>query len=146
MSEVETVRRLMDAYARRDMETMVELCHDDLELVEWPDSPDAKTFHGRTAASKAIAEWDDVWESMRIDVRELRDVGRDRVLVVGRARGTGKGSAVEVETDAWNVVTLREGKVARIEFFIREEQALAAIREAQQRSEERETARSEEAK
>jgi hypothetical protein len=59
----------------------------------------------------------------------------DRVLVCGRTRGKGKGSAVEVEINAY---TLRDGKVTRMEFFTTEEPALrAAGLETSIRSEER---------
>jgi hypothetical protein len=46
----------------------------------------------------------------------------------------GKGSTVPVDFDSFTVFTLRDDKIARMEFFIRREQALAAagIEEAQE--------------
>lgn len=124
---VALVRSVMEAYDRRDLEAMTPLLAEDVELVEWPNSPDAKTFHGRAAAGKAVAQWDEVWDELKSEVTEARDLGDGRVFITARTRARGKGSSVEVETNGWAIYTLRDGKVSRIQFFIDEDEAREAL-------------------
>jgi ketosteroid isomerase-like protein len=125
LTNADVVRRLMEAFAEGHTEAQLELLDPDVELVEWPDSPDAKTFQGHSGAVAATASWAEVWEWLRNDVEEIVEAG-DRVLVCGRMRGKGKASAVEVEIEVFNVFTFRDGKVMRMEFFTSKEPALRA--------------------
>jgi len=122
---LEIVRRVMEAYEVGDTEAQLVLLDSDVELVEWPDTPDSNTFRGHEGALEAARSWAEAWEWLRNEVDEMVEAGK-RVLVCGRTRGKGKGSAVEVEIDAFNVYTLRDGKVTRMEFFTSREPALRA--------------------
>jgi ketosteroid isomerase-like protein len=121
---VEIVRRTVEAFDRGKLDVLP-LLADDVELVEWPEGPDQRTYRGHSGAIKAFESWFEVWASVRVEVEEIVEAG-DQVLLCGKTHGKGKGSAVEVSTDAFNVYTIRDGKVARIEFFTRKEPALEA--------------------
>jgi ketosteroid isomerase-like protein len=122
---VEVVRRLMEAYEAGDTDAVLALADPDIEIVEWPEAPDHRTFRGHAGVLQAFASWAEAWEWVRVDVEEI--VGaNNRVLLSGRTRGKGKGSSLEVEMGAFNVYTLRDGKVTRTEFFTSEEPALRA--------------------
>jgi ketosteroid isomerase-like protein len=118
------VRRVMEAY-NRDPTSVPELLAADVELIEWPESPDQRTYRGRDGALAAFESWSEAWESVNVDIDELVEAG-EHVLARGRTHGKGKGSSVEVSMDAFNVYTIREGEVARIQFFTTEEPALRA--------------------
>jgi ketosteroid isomerase-like protein len=122
---VEIVRRAMAAYEAGDLDTQLEVLDPNIELVEWPEGPDQRTYRGHTGAVRAAESWAEAWEWLRNDVDEIVETG-DKVLVCGRTFGKGKGSSVEVAIDAFNVYTLRDGKVTRIEFFTKKEPALRA--------------------
>jgi ketosteroid isomerase-like protein len=82
--------------------------------------------HRGAAGLRAIwLDWLEPWESYRSLSQELIDLG-DRVLVlptdVGRRRGMGE----EVEMHGATLWTIRERKVARVDFFARREDGLAA--------------------
>ena len=122
---VETVKRAMAAYEADDLDTQLEILDPDVELIEWPESPDQRTYRGHEGALRAAESWAEAWEWIRVDVDELLDAG-DKVVVCGRTFGKGKGSSVEVAIDTFNVYTVRDGKVKSIEFFTMEEPALRA--------------------
>jgi ketosteroid isomerase-like protein len=122
---VALVRMAMEAFERGDTEAQLSILADDVELVEWPEGPDQRTYRGHDGALRAYESWAEAWEWLRNDVDEIVEAG-DRVLACGKTHGKGKGSAVEVAIDAFNVYTLRDGKIARIEFFITKQPALEA--------------------
>jgi ketosteroid isomerase-like protein len=122
---LEIVRRLHEAFDRGDLETQFELFAPDVEITEWPDAPDSRTYRGHAGVMEAYNSWYEAWEWVRHESVDLVDLG-DRVLDAGRTRGKGKGSSVEVSLDAFNVFTLRDGKVVRLEFFTDRERALRA--------------------
>jgi ketosteroid isomerase-like protein len=121
----EVVRRLMEGFDRRDFAAMLAVLDPAVELVEWPNSPDAKTFRGHDGALRAFESWFEAWEWLRTELEQTIEAG-DKVLVCGHTTGKGKGSAVEVGVGAFNVYTLRDRKVTRIEFFTEREPAVRA--------------------
>jgi ketosteroid isomerase-like protein len=122
---VEVVHLLLEAYERDDVVAQLALMDPEVEIVEWPDSPEATTYRGHAGAIRAGETWSEAWEWIRNEVDDFVDAG-DRVLVCGRTRGKGRGSTVEVAIDAFNVYTVRDGKVTRMEFFTSREPALRA--------------------
>ena len=121
----EVVQRLAKPFEADDTDTQLALLDPDIELVEWPDAPDRRTFRGHAGAIEAASSWNEVWERLRNETDEIVEAG-DRVLVSGRTRGKGRGSSVEVEIETFNVYTVRDGKVTRIEFFTSREPAIRA--------------------
>jgi ketosteroid isomerase-like protein len=132
---VAVVRRLTEAFDRHDVDAQLALLDPDVELVEWPETIDQSTYRGHDGAIKAFQSWFEAWERLRNEVDEIVENG-DKVLVCGRTHGKGRGSSVEVVIDAFNVYTIRNGKVTRMEFFTTEEPALRAARRHKSRKNE----------
>jgi ketosteroid isomerase-like protein len=126
-SNVDVVKKFVDAFNRRDMDAIVDNLHAEVELHEWPDAPGTQSYRGPEGVQQALDNWFDVWEWMQVTIEDVVEEG-DRVLISFHHRAKGKGSEVEVETDSHNVYTLDGGKVTRMELFIDREQALAAFR------------------
>jgi ketosteroid isomerase-like protein len=61
-------------------------------------------------------DWLAPWESYRAEIKELIDAG-DRVLVLSRDFGRRPGMDLEVHFDGYAVWTVRDARIARIEFF-----------------------------
>jgi ketosteroid isomerase-like protein len=59
-------------------------------------------------------------------VTELRDLGDGRVLALGEARARPRGGGPEVIQLGGVIVTVRDGRIVRIEFFLDRAEALAA--------------------
>jgi ketosteroid isomerase-like protein len=66
------------------------------------------------------------FETYRERVDDVRDLGGGRVLALGEARGRPRGGGPEVVQLGGVIVTVREGRIVRIEFFLDRAEALAA--------------------
>jgi ketosteroid isomerase-like protein len=89
---------------------------------------------GITAGGRGIeglfAAWRDwlrPWETYWNEVEDFLDAGEDRVVVLTRDHGRLRGSDSEVEAVGASVWAFREGKIARIEFFLNRDEALKAV-------------------
>jgi ketosteroid isomerase-like protein len=91
---------------------------------DWPLSPE--TFRGREQLLQAVADWMEAVSDWRVDIEELIDGSRDRVLLIGRVLARGKGSGVPIVQPIFTAVTVRDGKVVRIEDHTDRARALAA--------------------
>jgi ketosteroid isomerase-like protein len=65
------------------------------------------------------------FEEFQWNAEEFVDAG-DQVVVVFRERGRGRGREVELDHHYGTVFTIRDGKIARLEWFDDREAALAA--------------------
>ena len=77
-----------------------------------------------------MAAWRDwllPWESYRADVEDVIDAGEGRVLVLNRDHARPRGGEHEVHFAGAPVWTVREGKVARIEFYWNRAEGFAAV-------------------
>jgi ketosteroid isomerase-like protein len=75
----------------------------------------------------AWQEWLAPWERYLVEVDDFIDLGDGRVVVMNRNRGRMRDSEAEVEVVSAAVWTVREGKIARIEFFTDRRVALSAL-------------------
>ena len=72
-------------------------------------------------------EWMEPWEVYWTEIEDVIDAGGDRVLVLIRDHGRLRGSDDEVDQVAASVWTLRDGKIARVEFHVSRERALESV-------------------
>ena len=122
---VEIVRRATEAWNRDDWDALRALYDDDVVIVAPEEWPEAGTFSGWAVVREQFERLKESWEEERIEQDELLDLG-DRVLALDRWVARGKGSGLEIETHGGNLLTLRGGKIARIEFFLDRSEARRA--------------------
>ncbi len=135
--KAQLVHEFVEAFNRRDFDWLVHNTLDpQVELHEWPAAPGSAVYHGHEGARRAVDTWFEVWEWMRVEIEDIVEVD-DRALVTAHQRAKGKGSAVEVEVDTFNVYTFRDGKVIRIELFTERDPALEAAGLTSNQQEER---------
>jgi ketosteroid isomerase-like protein len=91
---------------------------------DWLFSPD--TFRGREQLLQAVADWLETVGDWRVEVEELIDGTRNRVLLIGRVVARGKGSGAPVLQPIFVALTVRNGKIARIEDHTERAKALEA--------------------
>jgi ketosteroid isomerase-like protein len=85
------------------------------------------TYIGIEGLRQWQVDTQEVWEEVRTEGLEFMDAG-DRVVVVGRLVGTGKGSGVEVEQPIAQIVTVSDGRVVRMEIgYANRQEALEAV-------------------
>ena len=91
---------------------------------DWLFSPE--TFRGRERLLQALGDYLETVGDWRVEVEELIDVSRNRVLGIGRVVARGKGSGTPVLQAIFSAFTLRNGKVTRIEDHTERAAAVAA--------------------
>jgi uncharacterized protein len=80
---------------------------------------------GRDAVRANFERWESAWEEVEATAEEFID-GGDRVVVAGHFRGRGRASGVEVDARFYDVFTLRDGVIVRIDEFTERSAALEA--------------------
>jgi ketosteroid isomerase-like protein len=127
MSEenVDRYRRVVEAFARRDLDAFLELFDPDVDF-----APRSAELEGRSySGHEGIRRW---WETMfrlfaeyRAEIQEVQDLG-DVTFGRLRLRGHGMESGAPMEQTQWHVVEWREGTVVRWRTLRSEAEALAA--------------------
>jgi ketosteroid isomerase-like protein len=125
---VEVVRAMWAAYARGDFEASLEAYAED---AVWDDTnyrPDGAVHVGRAALVALVETWREAWEpkTYNVEVEELHETGEDRVAVVLRETGRGRGGGVELANRWGQVATVRSGKIVHTMVYRTPEDALEA--------------------
>jgi ketosteroid isomerase-like protein len=96
----------------------------DFEWHQFSEAVEPGTRRG-AGVGDALRKIFEVYEGFRFEAREFIDAG-DKVVVIGRARGTARGSGLKLDMEASLVWTVRDGKLARNDFFTDRREALEA--------------------
>jgi ketosteroid isomerase-like protein len=128
MSEenVEKMRQSLDAFDRGDRDAWLALRDQDHEIITSAAWPEAGAIRGREAAWEFYAEVAGAFDRPTFGGAELMDAGADKVLAHQRSEVRGRASGAEVELDYWVVISFREGKMIRDEWFSDRAEALEA--------------------
>jgi ketosteroid isomerase-like protein len=128
---VEVVRRIYEAGARREGATVLPLYD---QGVEWDGSGSpaglltgSLVYRGHDGIREAFRQWYEAWGDVEHEVEEFIEAG-PHVIAVGTMRGTGRASGVEIRWEGYaSTWTLRDGKVVRVAWFPSREEALEAV-------------------
>ena len=85
---------------------------------------DERPYYGLDAMRDDYERWASAFEELKVTLEEIID-GGDRVVLVAHHQGRGR-SGIEVEARFYEVYTLREGKVLRVDEYTEREEALEA--------------------
>jgi ketosteroid isomerase-like protein len=81
---------------------------------------------GHDAVRASLAHWKADWDDYEVLPEEFVDSG-DRVVATVRLRGRGRGSGVEIDARFYDLYTLRDGKIVRMDQFTERSEALEAL-------------------
>ena len=123
---VEVVKAAYEAFARGGLDRYMEHLTDDVVYRSFGAPDDIGPFHGKDAVRAWLQDWIDTFDGFRMEPVELIDAGGDTVIAVERFGGRAKLSGVETEQIVGDVVTIRNGKIARGHEYPTREQALEA--------------------
>jgi ketosteroid isomerase-like protein len=84
------------------------------------------TFSGIDGLRTAWVDWLSPWKSYEPVIEDVIDANEGRVLVLTRDHACPKGAEAEVYFAGAPVWTVRDGKVARIEFYFNRAEGFAA--------------------
>jgi ketosteroid isomerase-like protein len=118
--KVEVARQVFDAYNRRDVDGLfAELATPDFEY--YPAITTAldggSGYRGREGVERFAADTSESWEELQSFPEEFRDLG-DRVVVLGRLKGRGKGSGAPVDTPSVNIFDFRGDRIWRSRVYL----------------------------
>src|SRR5271165_1086453 len=117
--KVEVARRAVDAYNRRDVEGFfAELGTTDFEW--YPAitrALDGGGYRGREGVERFAADTSENWEELQNTAAEFRDLG-DRVLVLGRMKGRGRGSGAPVDQPYAGIFDFRGERIWRYRVYL----------------------------
>jgi ketosteroid isomerase-like protein len=82
--------------------------------------------HGHDAVRASLARWKGEWDDYKLMPEEFVDRG-DSVMVTVHLRARGRGSGVEIGARFYDVYTLRDGKIVRMDQFTERSEALEAV-------------------
>jgi ketosteroid isomerase-like protein len=81
--------------------------------------------YGLDAIRDNFEHWKGAWDELEVTAEEFIDLG-DRVLICAHHQGRGRGSGIEVDARFYEVYTLRDGEVVRVDEFAERADALEA--------------------
>lgn len=121
---VEVVKSLFAAFARRDLDVAATLLHPEVEIrPAIVGGPEGVVYRGLDGNRRFWADIDAAWASFRIEPQEFRDLGK-RVLVLGRSIALASGSGIALaQASAW-IAEVREGKIVQFQSFTSQREAL----------------------
>jgi ketosteroid isomerase-like protein len=121
-----TIERLIELFGTGQIEEGRDFMDAGIEWLEPPETIGRNVVTGPDAALAALANWNDQFDSLRVETIELREDG-DRVLHAMHQYARAGGSEAEIEGDLYMVWWFRDGKAVRMEMYNTREQAEAAL-------------------
>src|SRR6478735_4711848 len=111
---VEIVRRMNEAFNRRDRDAILAYYHPDAELRDLQHAPAApERLIGIDASRAYWTQWDDAFDDFTAEIEGCIDAGT-YVVTATHWRGKGKESGLEISLRAMEVVEFADGKIARL--------------------------------
>jgi ketosteroid isomerase-like protein len=124
---VEIVKRLTDAFHRRDIDAFAKLTTPDVEWVPvFAARVEQSVYRGREGIEAFLRELSETWEMFRPVPEEYRDLGT-RVLGLGRLEAQGRNSGVVMETPWAGIFDFRTAKISSIHTYLNHAEALTAV-------------------
>jgi len=125
---LDLVRSLYAAWERGDYGSSA-WAHPEIEWVI-ADGPDPATWVGVAGMAAGFRSSMGVWNDVRAEVEEYRELDAERVLVLEWRRARGKASGLELgnmRSEGAVLFCVRDGAVARLVFYWDRDRALADL-------------------
>jgi ketosteroid isomerase-like protein len=122
---VEIVRRSLDAFVREDWPAVLAALDPDVE-VDDTDILDADQYEGHEAFFKWLEDWNESWESSRMEDIRVLDGGEGQIVALFRQVVRGKGSGIELDRADAMVFEIRNGMIVKLGYYNDQRQALEA--------------------
>jgi ketosteroid isomerase-like protein len=99
----------------------------DADYYPVPKFPEARPCHGQDEIAQFFVGFMGAWSRYEYAIRQLVEVGDDRVLVCGRVHAEGQGSGLILEGELYYCIWLRHGRFFRLEDHLTMKGALHAL-------------------
>jgi ketosteroid isomerase-like protein len=129
---VELVRKLTEAWQRREQEGTLDFVDPD---VEWDATglgeaiPDiAGVYQGHDGVRAYWRRWLSAWRDIQFEIQDVLDAGDEVVMLVCNQHQWGRHSGIEVEFPPYaGVFTIQSGKITRVRWYPDQGSALEAV-------------------
>jgi ketosteroid isomerase-like protein len=126
-TNVETVRKALEAFNSEDVERIVALTHTDFEAVVPPAlSTEPDIYRGHDGIRRYFQSFKDAMDEIRFHPEQFWEVGQAVVLVM-RITAKGRQTAIPVEQHIAQVWSIRDGKVIGVRAYVSLSEALKAV-------------------
>jgi ketosteroid isomerase-like protein len=123
--DVEVIKRLFDAFSRRDMEAALDVLDPGVLFEPAPTlARPHRSYVGHSGMRQYFEDVADTWERLDVTIQEYRHVG-DCVIAFGRIYAAGRGSVAD--DPASFVWRLEGGKVVWGKVYRRRDEALEVV-------------------
>lgn len=113
---VEVVRSMFEAFARRDLPAVLDTVHPEVELRPGlVGGLEGTVYRGQDGYRQFLEDVDSTWEDFQVRLDELRDLG-DTVVVLGHTWGRGR-EGIPVDAPGGWVMGMRDGRIHRFRSF-----------------------------
>jgi len=125
--DLELVRSMLETLNGSGVEAALDRIQPDFEGITPPElSPEPDTYRGHEGIRRYFAGFEGVMDEVRWEADELMEAPDERVVAGIRLVTRSVATGLELELPVWQLCTLRDGKVLRIEGFAKREDALRA--------------------
>jgi ketosteroid isomerase-like protein len=125
---VEIVQSAFDAWDRGDTQAILELCDEDIVVIQAAELPGVPARqNGHAGVLEAFALWPGYWDDFRIEILRTVDLGA-HVVVTTDQSGRSKDTGIEVTAQFTFLFTLADGRITEWRIFLRESEAFEAVR------------------
>jgi len=123
--DLDVVRSVFAEWERGEFSTRPQWADPDMEF-EIPDGPEPSTRTG-IAASPGVEAFLELWEHLRFEAEQYRELDDGSVLVLSRMTGRGKVSGVDVDQLRASLFRVSNGRVTRLVHYWDRDRALADL-------------------
>jgi ketosteroid isomerase-like protein len=124
---VQLVREGFARWNRGDYDFFLDSAAPDVELFSRFATLTGKPYRGHAGVREWLAEIQHSFERFELWLDEVRDLG-DEVLVIGGIDLRARGSGIDMRERMGWVLEFRDGRVARMRFYAKPDDALEAVR------------------
>jgi ketosteroid isomerase-like protein len=125
--KAELAREAWDALRLKGVGGLLPFLDQDVEWVSIPGFlPVGEDRRGHEGVVSWFEQIDELFEDMHWEAQEFVEAG-DRLMIASRVAACGKVSGAPVEIALFHAVRFQDGKLVRLESFLRREQALKAV-------------------
>ena len=125
LSNVEKVRRALDAFVGRDPDALAEWCTEDVELRSAViGTAEGNVYRGHDGLRDWAREGKELFDELQFIADDIREVG-ELVVMLGHIHARGGSSGVVLDSPSGWVVWMRDGRVAAMTGYLSHAEALA---------------------
>lgn len=125
VSHEDLVRRLLERWNDGDRSAIEEHLHPEVEIRTLRSELEPHPYRGVEGFRRGIADFDQDWEYVRLDVTDIRS-GGDSVVVIGRLQSRGRASGIDLDVPLAMRWSFEGDRIIEIRSFAEPSDALRA--------------------